>query len=146
MKKSQRMKPIASIAHSEQKRVAIELGEAQLKLQSQEARLLELSNYLQAYQGQFIKNSTIRLNPSQVLNYQQFIENLRRAIAEQMAIAKNAMDDVNDKRQQWFDSRNKVKVFEKVISRYQSEEDKLEDRREQREHDELSQRKVKGQR
>ena len=46
---------------------------------------------------------------------------------------------VDEKKQQWFEARKKVKVFEKVVSNFQQEERYQEDKQEQSAMDEHAQ-------
>lgn len=143
MKKSQRMKPIAAIAESGEQQAAIDLGSSQSEQQSRIARLEELKNYLVEYQQRFTLSGASGFTVSQLQNFQSFLTNLRLAIDQQKSLVKDSMALVSEKRDQWFKCRNKVKIYQKMVVRYRSEEDKAEERQEQILMDELAQRKRK---
>jgi len=141
MKKSQRMKPIAAVAESGEQQAAIALGGAQSELQSRIARMAELKNYLAEYQQRFTVSGAGGFTVLQLQNFRSFLSNLRLAIDQQKPLVDDAVALVREKRDQWFKCRNKVKIYEKMMVRYRSEEDKVEERQEQVVLDELAQRR-----
>ena len=140
MKKSKRMQPILRIAESKEKRAAIALGEAQSQLQMHIARLQELQNYQNEYINRFQQNGQNGVEISMVLSFKSFLEKLNQAIEQQKETVATANQLVENCKQHWFASRGQVKMYNNVITRFQSEETEALEKQEQKDLDERAQR------
>ena len=140
MKKSKRIKPIIRIAESKEQKAATELGRAQNQLQEQLNRLQDLFNYRQEYHARFEQTGRMGVSIQTLHGFRSFLEKLETAIEQQQQSVKMAQDLVQRRKQQWFATRDKVKIYNNVADKYLSAETKQEEQQEQKDSDERAQR------
>lgn len=141
MTRSQRMKPVMRVAESREREAAKRLGESQQILEQQEQRLQELQSYRADYQRYCQERGTAGITAARFLELQRFMQQLDEAIRQQVQIIEQAEHSRDRQRQHWYDTRGKIKQIDKVIARYRDEEETVARKREQKEIDELAQRK-----
>ena len=139
MKRSQRLEPVVKVAENREQQAAKALGDSQEALNQAEQRLVELKNYREEYIRRFHAAGSVGMRAKQMGDYRVFLANLSQAIEQQIVLVQQAANVVEQRRQHWFSRRGKVKMLDKVVSRYQSDEQRVIDRKEQREQDERSQ-------
>ena len=139
MKKSKRFQSVIKVAVARERQAATALGEAQAALQSQMARLEELLHYQEEYQLHFHRTGSLGMEARRILDYRAFLEKLKQAIRQQENMVDAAQQVVEERKQQWFHSRGKLKTYDNVMERFQTEEQRQEDQREQKETDERAQ-------
>ncbi len=140
MKRSQRLEPVVRVAENREQQAARSLGDSQLALNQAQQRLDELENYRKEYIQRFHTTGATGMSAVQMGDYRLFLSNLSRAIEQQIGLVKQAAVTVEQQRQQWFSRRGKVKMLGNVVSRFQTEEQRVADRKEQLEQDERAQR------
>ncbi len=140
MKRSQRLEPVVRVAENREQQAARSLGDSQLALNQAQQRLDELENYRKEYIQRFHTTGATGMSAVQMGDYRLFLSNLSRAIEQQIGLVKQAVVTVEKQRQQWFARRGKVKMLGNVVSRFQTEEQRVADRKEQLEQDERAQR------
>lgn len=140
MKKSRRLQPVVKVAESREQQAARVLGDAQTTLSEAEQRLAELKGYREDYIARFHSAGAAGMAAAQMEDYRQFLHKLSLAIDQQGDVIVRAASVVEEKRQDWHVSRSKAQMLENVVSRYQTEEQRVVDRKEQGEQDERSQR------
>lgn len=140
MKRSQRLEPVVRVAENREQQAARSLGDSQSALNQAQQRLDELENYRKEYIQRFHTNGATGMSAVQMGDYRLFLSNLSRAIEQQIGLVKQAVATVEQQRQQWFARRGKVKMLGNVVSRFQTEEQRVADRKEQLEQDERAQR------
>lgn len=140
MKKSKRMQPLLRVAESKEQTAATELGQAQNNLQMQIDRLRELENYQNEYLSRFQQTGQAGISMSTLQSYRSFLSKLEAAVEQQKQAVKTAKELVDRRKKQWFASRDQVKIYNNVITRYVDDEIKQEEKLEQKESDERSQR------
>lgn len=138
-KRSQRLEPVVKLAENEEQQAALALGDAQSSLAQAEERLEELRSYREEYINRFHANGAVGMSAVQMGDYRLFLSNLSRAIEQQTELVEQAAAVVEQQRQQWFSQRGKVKVLDNVVSRYQADEQRVLEKKEQREQDEHAQ-------
>jgi len=134
------MQPVASVAESREREAAIVLSKAQSALQSQLARLQELTNYHAEYQQRFERSGMQGINAIQIQSFLSFLANLQKAVDQQKTVISQAEAQVEQKKQAWFVMRGKLRAIDTVIDHYCSLEQKAQDKLEQKATDELAQR------
>ena len=134
------MQPLRRVAESKEQRAAAELGRAQQHLQTQLARLQEIQNYQQEYLSRFEQAGMNGIAADKLLSFRNFLEKLDTAVEQQQQAVNTANDVVDQRKRQWFSSRDKVKIFNKVISNFVDQEFSQEQKQEQKETDEKAQR------
>lgn len=140
MKRSKRLGPVVKVAENQKQQAAKALGDSQLALQRAEQRLRELKDYREEYIRRFHANGAVGMSAVQMGDYRLFLSNLSRAIEQQVELVEQAVAVVEQQRQQWFSRRTKVKMLDNVVSRFQADEQRIVDKKEQSEQDERAQR------
>jgi len=143
MKRSQRLEPVVKVAENREQQAARDLGDSQLAFTQAEQRLDELKNYREEYIQRFHTNGAVGMSAVQMGDYRLFLSNLSRAIEQQVELVKQAASVVEQQREQWFTRRGKVKMLDNVVSRFQADEQRIVDRKEQLEQDERAQHSAK---
>lgn len=112
------------------------LGELQAEQVSAEQRLALLLDYRREYLDQLNARQQQGLSLAQWRNYQDFVETLDGAIAQQRAIAEQASDRLADGRGQWQQCRQKQNAYDTLAHRRAQEQRRADDRRDQQGSDE----------
>jgi flagellar FliJ protein len=141
MPPSDRFKPIHKIASNKERKAAVALGESMKQRDSAQQRLAELEQYHQEYLERFADAARKGLPSNQIVEYQVFIGKLEDAIIEQRSIVARSEQTCQQSKQQWQGRYTKAKAMENAIDRMRVAERKQDDRIEQKESDERSQRK-----
>jgi len=136
-KRSERFKPIHNLAQQREDVAAQSLGRIQRELSSQTLKLSELTKYYQDYITRFTQQAEKGMSVIQAQSYQNFISQLETAIFEQKKHLLRITEACNSKREEWTVERQKSQVLEKVMTRYQKQEQQTRNRQEQRRSDEF---------
>ena len=136
-KRSDRFKPIHNLAQQKQDVAAQSLGKIQSELNSHHLKLTELIQYYDDYQMRFAQQAVNGMNINQVQSYQNFISQLEIAINEQKKQVNRVTEACDLSRDDWKQERQKTQVLEKTIERFQKQESKENNRKEQRRTDEF---------
>jgi flagellar FliJ protein len=139
MKRSQRLEPVVKVAQNREQQAAKSLGDSQSALNQAEQRLEELKGYREEYIRRFHANGAVGMSAAQMGDYRLFLSNLSHAIEQQVELVKQAAAVVEQQRKKWFNRRGKVKMLDKVVSRFQTDEQRVVDKKEQSEQDERAQ-------
>lgn len=106
------------------------------------ARLIELQNYLAEYRQRLTDTSQNGMDILRFRDFHGFIAKLENAIRHQEKEVAALNARWHQAREQWFELRRRVKSFEVLAERARNEHLRSEARREQRQFDELAQRKT----
>ena len=136
-KRSQRFKPIHNIALQREDLAAQTLGKIQQELTLHHKKLAELISYYNDYVKRFSDNAEKGMSVIQVQSYQNFISKLELAITEQKQKIIRVTDACNASKVDWTSERKKAQVLEKVMQRYQKQEQQAQSKQEQRLEDEF---------
>lgn len=139
MKRSRRFKPVVKVAENREQDAARVLGGAQTALNQAQQRLAELENYREEYIKRFHATGAVGMSAAQMMDYRQFLAKLDLAITEQGRVIEQTTGVVEQRRQEWFDCRGNVKMLDTVVTRYQNDEKRDADRKEQKDLDERAQ-------
>ena len=137
VKRSERFKPIHNLAQKNEDIAAQTLGKIQRELSEHHEKLSELMKYYQDYQSRFNEQATRGMSIIQVQSYQKFISQLDTAINQQKEHIIRVTEACDTKRADWTVERQKTQVLEKVMSRYEKQEQQVANRQEQRRNDEF---------
>jgi flagellar FliJ protein len=137
LKRSDRIKPIHNMAQQSEDVAAQTLGKIQRELSEHHLKLSELMQYYQDYTARFNEQAVKGMSITQVQSYQKFISQLEIAIREQKKHISRTTEACDSSRADWTVERQKTQVLEKVITRYQKQEQKISNRQEQRRSDEF---------
>ena len=137
LKRSDRFKPIHSLAQQSEDVAAQTLGKIQRELSAHHLKLSELMQYYEDYKTQFNEKAINGMGIIQVQSYQKFISQLELAITEQKKHIVRITEACDSSRADWTVERQKTQVLEKVMTRYQKQEQTIHNRQEQRRSDEF---------
>jgi flagellar FliJ protein len=137
LKRSERFKPIRNLAQQSEDVAAQTLGKIQRELSNHHLKLSELMGYYEDYKTRFNEQATKGMSIIQVQSYQKFISQLEVAIAEQKKHISRVTEACDSSRADWTVERQKTQVLEKVMTRYQKQEQKIHNQKEQRLSDEF---------
>jgi len=141
MSPSKRFKPVLRVAESNERNAAHQFGDSQRYMQEQEAKLGELRQYHDEYLERFNTASRNGINAAQLREYQAFLAKLDLAIKEQEAVVQASDKNQSVKKELWQQKHIRSKVLDNVMQRYQAEEKRILEKREQKEADEKNQRR-----
>ena len=136
-KRSERFKPIHNLAQQSEDVAAQTLGKIQRELSNHHLKLSELMEYYEDYTKRFNEQAGKGMSVIQVQSYQKFISQLEVAISEQKKNISRVSEACDSSRTDWTVERQKTQVLEKVITRYQKQEQTIDNRQEQRRSDEF---------
>jgi flagellar FliJ protein len=135
-----RLAPVVEMAESVERKAAQRLGHFQGQVNVAEAKLAELERFRSDYQQQWISNGSRGVSGQWLMNYQRFLNQLETAVAQQRQSLTWHQNNLNNARGVWQKAYARVEGLRKLVQRYLVEARQLEDKREQRLLDELSQR------
>ncbi|MBF7142420.1 MULTISPECIES: flagellar export protein FliJ [Pseudomonas] len=135
-----RLAPVVEMAEKAERTAVQRLGHFQGQVRLAEAKLQELEQFRLSYQQQWITNGTQGVSGQWLMNYQRFLNQLETAVAQQRKSLAWHQNNLNNARDAWQKAYARVEGLRKLVMRYMTEARTLEDKREQRLLDELSQR------
>lgn len=139
MKQSRRIDPLLSRAQDREDAAARELARQQQVLAQHESRLLELRRYAEEYAN----SQLAATSPAQLANRRAFVERLQSAVEQQSrAVDSNRRTLEVERGRLLLASRDK-QVLEQLAASYRAQEQKVDERRSQRELDDLGARRAR---
>ena len=140
MTRSERLAPVQRVLGQTEQQRARDLGEARQRLVAAETKLQDLQQYRQDYERVFQQRATTGQSVMALRDFQVFLARLDQAIQQQGQIAEAARGDVAGRTTRWQSAAWQVKAVDSVVGRWQGEERRADDRREQKDTDERAQR------
>jgi flagellar FliJ protein len=135
-----RLAPVVEMAEKAEKTAVQRLGHFQGQVRLAEAKLGDLEKFRSDYQQQWIDKGAHGVSGQWLMNYQRFLNQLETAVSQQRQSLVWHQNNVNKARDEWQKSYARVEGLRKLVQRYIDEARALEDKREQKLLDELSQR------
>lgn len=130
------LQPLLDLANNRMDEAARRLGELIASDRAVEEKLALLEEYRKEYQARFIETARNGIGPDAWRNYSAFLARLDDAIAVQQRVASESRRRVEQGQQEWVDQRNKVKAFDTLSHRHQTQQARKEAKQEQRLTDE----------
>jgi flagellar FliJ protein len=128
------------MAESAERKAAQSLGYFQGQVRVAEGKLNDLEEFRLGYQQQWIDKGAHGVSGQWLLGYQRFLTQLDTAVDQQRRSLAWHQDNVDKARGTWQQAYARVEGLRKLVQRYIDEARRLEDKREQKLLDELSQR------
>lgn len=126
---------VASLAASEESRFGQIAGRSRQHLQEQRDRLGELNAFRQNYASKSDATSTV--SSAHWQDYQDFLRRLDTAVKAQQQIVRDCERNLEIHRQRWLAKRQRLQSLERVLEKYETEDQIHEARQEQKRLDEL---------
>jgi len=136
------MTPVARVDDNKERHAEKECGKSKQVLKDHEARLEELVKYRDEYNQRFQESGSNGLEAQKVHEYRIFLNRLNDAVNRQRETVRRATEESIEYKESWMHTRSHAKALEKVVERYQSQEEQELERKEQKESDERSSRKT----
>ena len=130
------LQPLLDLANSRMDDAARKLGELIASEHAVEDKLKLLQAYRKEYQDRFVETARNGIGPDAWRNFSAFLGKLDDAIAQQQLIVSDSRQRTVQGQQEWVDQRNKVKAFDTLSHRHQSQQARKEAKQEQRLTDE----------
>lgn len=135
-----RLAPVVDMAEKAEKTAVQRLGHFQGQVRLAETKLGELEKFRSDYQQQWIDKGAHGVSGQWLMNYQRFLNQLETAVSQQRQSLNWHQNNLNKARDEWQKAYARVEGLRKLVQRYIDEARALEDKREQKLLDELSQR------
>ena len=135
-----RLAPVVEMAENAERQAAQRLGQFQQQVNLAQAKLAELDRFREDYQLQWINRGGQGVSGSWLVNYQRFLGQLEGAMTQQRQSLAWHQNNLNNARGTWQQAYARVEGLRKLVQRYIDEARLIEDKREQKLLDELSQR------
>ncbi|PBJ81930.1 flagellar export protein FliJ [Lysobacteraceae bacterium NML93-0399] len=139
MKQSRRIDPLLHRAQESEDAAARVLAERQSVLAQHEAQLRELRRYADEY-GQSQMAAT---SPAQLANRRAFLDRLQSAVDQQSRTVDNSRQTVEIERSRLLLASRDKQVLEQLAASYRAQERVVDERRSQRELDDLGARRAR---
>ncbi len=139
MKQSRRLDPLLRRAQDHEDEVARALAERQQSLDMHQSRLEELRRYADEYANAQMAATS----PSQLMNRRAFLDRLDSAVQQQSQTVDRNRERVDAERARLLLASRDKQVLEQLAASYRAQEQKVEDRRDQREMDDIGARRVR---
>jgi flagellar FliJ protein len=140
MKRVERLDVVQQVATRNERDVASRLGEAERTAIDAEQKLVALERYRNEYEIQLASKGAAGTDISGVREFQAFLARLGDALVAQRQVLAQARAKRDEMLGEWRQAAQKAKVVETLAERWQDEARRDDDRRTQRESDELAQR------
>ncbi|WP_460069755.1 flagellar export protein FliJ [Pseudomonas sp. H2_E05] len=135
-----RLAPVVEMAEKAEKTAVQRLGYFQGQVRLVESKLGDLERFRSEYQQQWIERGTKGVSGQWLMGYQGFLNQLETAVAQQRQSLAWHQNNLDKARESWQAAFARVEGLRKLVQRYIDEARALEDKREQKLLDELSQR------
>jgi len=135
-----RLAPVVEMAEQAEKTAVQRLGYFQGQVKVAESKLADLEAFRLDYQEQWIVRGSDGVSGQWLLGYHGFLAQLDTAIDQQRQSLVWHQNNLIKARDAWQQAFAKVEGLRKLVQRYREEAQRLEDKREQKLLDELSQR------
>ena len=135
-----RLAPVVDMAEKAEKTAVQRLGYFQGQVRLAESKLGDLERFRGEYQQQWIERGTKGVSGQWLMGYQGFLNQLETAVGQQRQSLVWHQNNLDRARESWQEAFARVEGLRKLVQRYIDEARALEDKREQKLLDELSQR------
>jgi flagellar FliJ protein len=134
------MHTVERVVSDAEKKRAESLGASERRLTECETKLKELQDYQKTYAEQFNARAGAGIGAAGLRDFQTFMARLAEAVKQQTQVVSKARIDRDAELETWRTAAQRSEAVSGVVKRWQTEERRADDRQEQRESDERSQR------
>ncbi|MNP22990.1 Flagellar FliJ protein [compost metagenome] len=139
-RRAERLAPVVDMAVKAEREAARQLGQVQAQLLQAQRQLADLERYRLDYQQQWLERGRQGVSGQWLIDYQRFLGQLEGAVEQQGRSVDWHRGVVDKARNAWQEKYARVEGLRKLVERYRDEARRAEDKREQKQLDELSQR------
>jgi flagellar FliJ protein len=138
MTRSERLDVVQQVTARNEREHAERVAAAQRHLKEMEDKHAALEKYRGEYEAGFAARSRAGFDAIGVRDYQAFLARLGEALQAQAELVRQAGAALDAVRGQWREAAQRAHVVDSLAERWQTEELRAADRRDQNESDELS--------
>lgn len=138
-RKSKRMQSILRLAQHEEQTAIEALGESSRNVEANIRQLEELKRYRAEYREQLLQEGESGFSAAKMRQFQQFLYKLDEVIVQQKEQIVVSEQIREQRREMWLDKRTRTNALDKVTQRYRASEAQEDQRRDQKESDEIAQ-------
>ena len=138
MKRAQRLEMVQHVVDDQERLRAEALAVSERRVSESEAKLAELQNYHDSYVRSFAMRAGAGIDGAMARDYQAFLGRLEEALRQQGQIVIRARAQRDSEMQNWQGAAQRAEAVGQMVKRFQTEEARALDRREQAESDERS--------
>jgi len=138
VKRSERLEPVQQAAARTERERAERVGAAERHLVEMQQKLAALEKYRGEYENNFASRAVAGVDVIGMRDYQTFLARLGEALNQQRELVAMAQGALDAERSNWREAAQRAHVVESLAERWQTEEIRAAERRDQQESDELS--------
>ena len=138
MKRSERLDVVQQAAARTERERAERVGAAERHLAEMQQKLAALEKYRGEYEAGFATRAGGGVDVIGMRDFQTFLARLGEALTQQREIVAQARNALEAERSNWREAAQRQHVVETLAERWQGEETRAANRRDQNESDELS--------
>jgi flagellar FliJ protein len=138
MKRSERLDVVQQAAARTERERAERVGAAERHLAEMQQKLTALEKYRGEYEAGFATRAGGGVDVVGMRDFQTFLARLGEALTQQREIVAQARKALDAERSHWREAAQRQHVVETLAERWQGEETRAANRRDQNESDELS--------
>ena len=138
MKRSEQLDVVQQVASRNEREHAERVAQAQRHLKEMEDKHAALEKYRGEYEAGFATRSRAGFDAAGVRDFQAFLARLGDALSAQADLVNQARAALDAVRSQWREAAQRAHVVDSLAERWQCDEQRAENRRDQNETDELS--------
>jgi flagellar protein FliJ len=139
MKRSERLDVVQQVAARTERERAERVAGAERHVLEMQDKLAALERYRTEYEAGFASRVAAGLDVIGMRDFQTFLARLGEALSQQRELVALARAALEAERTQWREAAQRTHVVETLAERWQGEESRAADRRDQQDSDELSQ-------
>jgi flagellar FliJ protein len=139
MKRSERLDIVQQAAARTEKERAERVALAEKHLAEMQQKLAALEKYRSEYEAGFASRAGAGFGAAAVRDFQTFLARLGEALTQQRDLVTAARHALDAERGQWREAAQRTHVVETLVERWQGEESRAANRRDQILSDELAQ-------
>ena len=132
------LQPLMNLAQHQNESATRELGQRNRQQQSMQEKLEMLQKYRSDYQARLQAASQSGMDPAALRNFQEFINKLDEAIAQQRLSVEQSKVSVQAGRSEFDTTQRKLKSYSTLQERHVEEQKKVDAKSEQRAQDEYT--------
>jgi len=140
MKRAQRMEMVQQVVDDQERRRAETLAASERQVRESERKLAELEAYLDSYSRDFKARLGAGMNVQGMRDYQAFLGKLNEAIRQQTQIVFRVRTQRDAEQKNWQGAAQRAESVGRLVQRWQADEQRVVDKRDQAEADERAQR------
>jgi len=134
-KRSKKISKVVALASSEERKHGAATGASSRHLSEQVSRLGELNAYRHSYANRCKFGGNV--SAAHWKDHQTFLQRLDQAVKSQQQIIRDSEQNLEIHRRRWLAKRQRLESLQRVLDSYRADEHLHEERRQQRELDDL---------